>query len=246
MSPTTRTPPRWTGRAGSTEARACWPSGSRSTPDSARRARSVGAFDHEERPADRAGQLGLLPRELEALGQLIRHLHAVGQLEPDGTLPTLGQGVHDVDRETRLVEDVRHPDPVDLERGRLERRRRDDEVALLLEDAMDVVDYVRRLARGFDGEGVGVLVLVVPSLVRPQTGQRLRMRGRLQSGRGDVLEVDGVGHDHLRDRCLPVQRYVRPSTAMEAESANPAAATGVMRPSQVLGRSASWNSRSMR
>jgi len=39
---------------------------------------SVLALDHEERAADGAGQLRLLPRELEVRGELGRDLHAIG------------------------------------------------------------------------------------------------------------------------------------------------------------------------
>src|SRR6478735_4572994 len=102
-------------------------------------AQSVLALDDEVGAADRAGELRLLPRELEA-GQLVRDVHAVRELEPDRTLAAVGERPEHVDRQPGLVEDVGPADAVDLELRRLERRRADDDVALLLEDAGDVVD----------------------------------------------------------------------------------------------------------
>src|SRR5215831_17598166 len=52
-----------------------------------RPAPSVFALDDEVRATDGAGELGLLADELEAVGELRRHLHPVGQLEADGPLP---------------------------------------------------------------------------------------------------------------------------------------------------------------
>jgi hypothetical protein len=91
-------------------------------------------------------------------------------------MTAVGDRVHDVDREAGLVEHVGHPDPVDLEGRGFERSRRDHDVALLGEDAVHPVHDLRRVAGRLDGEGVGVLVLEVPGLVRPQTGERLRDR----------------------------------------------------------------------
>src|SRR5262245_27655880 len=79
---------------------------------------SVLSLDREERPADRAGELGLLFRELEARRELGRNLHPGGELESDGPLLLVVDRVHHVDREAALVEHVRHADVLDLERGR--------------------------------------------------------------------------------------------------------------------------------
>src|SRR6478735_11199882 len=89
--------------------------------------RSVLALDDEVRPADGAGQLGLLPSELE-LAQLLRHVHPLGELESDRPLRFVAEAVHHVDRQTALVEHVGHLDVLDLERSCLERRRGDDDV----------------------------------------------------------------------------------------------------------------------
>src|SRR6185369_10750153 len=68
------------------------------------RRRSVFALDHEERPADRACQFRLLPREFEFLGELGGDVHSIGELESNSALPPVVDGVHHVDRETALVE----------------------------------------------------------------------------------------------------------------------------------------------
>src|SRR4051812_11036727 len=68
---------------------------------------SVLALDHEVRTADRSRELGLLPRELELVGELVGDVHPVGELESDRPLPALGELVHHVNREPALVEDVR-------------------------------------------------------------------------------------------------------------------------------------------
>src|SRR5689334_4594040 len=154
---------------------------------------SVLALDDEVGAADRAGELRLLPRELEA-GQLVGDLHAVRELEPDGPLAAVRERPEDVDRQARLVEDVGPADAVDLELRRLERRRADDDVALLLEDAGDVVDDVVRLVGRLGGEGVVVLVLEVAGLVGAQPRQGLRDGRGLQPDRRDLREVDFVCH----------------------------------------------------
>src|SRR6478736_1328600 len=156
-------------------------------------AQSVLALDDEVGAADRAGELRLLPRELEA-GQLVRDVHAVRELEPDRALAAVGERPEDVDRQPGLVEDVGPAHAVDLELRRLERRRPDDDVALLLEDAGDVVDDVVRLVRRLGGEGVVVLVLEVAGLVGAQPRQRLRDGRGLQTDRRDLREVDFVCH----------------------------------------------------
>src|SRR5205085_3305104 len=96
---------------------------------------SVRTFDHEVRAADRPGQLRLLPREL-GRAELAGDLHAFGELEPDRSLLWFVELVQDVDREPALVEHVGPSDVLDLEGRRLERGRGDDDVALLLEDAV--------------------------------------------------------------------------------------------------------------
>src|SRR5690348_14659108 len=57
-----------------------------SLPSTALPRASVRPLDHEEGAADRAGQLRLLAGELEPGGQLLGHLHPVGQLEAHGAL----------------------------------------------------------------------------------------------------------------------------------------------------------------
>ena len=100
----------------------------------------------------------------------------------------------DVDREPVLVEDVGPSDVLDLDGRRLERRRSDDDVALLLEDAVNPLDGLLGLGGGFDREYEVVLVLEVASFVRSQAGQRGRHRRRLQADGGDVDEVHRVAH----------------------------------------------------
>ena len=100
----------------------------------------------------------------------------------------------DVDREPALVEHVGPSDVLDLEGRRLERGRSDDDVALLLEDAVHPVDGLLGLGGRFDREDVVVLVLEVASLVRPQASQCGRHRRRLQADGGDVDEVHCVAH----------------------------------------------------
>ena len=79
--------------------------------------------------------------------ELVGHVHPVGQLEADRPLAAVVDRVHHVDRQAALVEDVGHPDVLDLERRRLQRARRDDDVALLLEDAVHPLDGRLGLAR---------------------------------------------------------------------------------------------------
>src|SRR6516164_5774481 len=123
-------------------------------PNSSAERRLVLALDHEERSADGAGKLRLLGRELEARRQLRRHFHSVGELESDGPLLLVIDRVHHVDREAALVEHVRHADVLDLKRGRLEGAGLDDQVALLLQDAVDPTDRLAGLARRLDREDV--------------------------------------------------------------------------------------------
>ena len=73
-------------------------------------------------------------------------------------------------------------------------RRRDDDVALLLEDPVHPVDGRLGLARRLDREDVVVLVLEVAGLVRPQPGERVGDRRRLQADGRDGREIHGVGH----------------------------------------------------
>src|SRR6266516_2964427 len=97
---------------------------------------SVLSFDHEERAADRACELRLLLRQLEARRELGRDLHPVGELEADGSLLLVVERVQHVDRQPALVEHVRPADVLDLKLRRLERAGLDDEVALLLQGAL--------------------------------------------------------------------------------------------------------------
>src|SRR3954447_1155120 len=184
--------------------------------------RSVLVLDHEVGAADRSGQLRLLPRELEAVGELFRHLHPVGELEADRALAAVLDGVQDVDRQAALVEDVGPADALDLERGGLERPRRDHEVALLLQDPVHPVDRVLRLVGGEHREVVVVLVLEVARLVRPQSGERRCDGRRLEALGGDGGEVDGVRHDAPEDsraRCRVVAQSSASASAVVAGSA---------------------------
>jgi hypothetical protein len=74
--------------------------------------------------------LANLNREASSTGTSI----PFGELEPDG--PPLGvvDGIHHIDRQTTLVEDVSDSDVLDLECRSLERARRDDDVTFFLED----------------------------------------------------------------------------------------------------------------
>ena len=118
-------------------------------------------------------------------------------LNPTARFVGAVDGVHHVDREAALVEDVGHSDVLDLEGRSLERARRDDDVAFLLEDPVHPVDGRLGLARRLDREVVVVLVLEVAGLVGPQTSERGRDRRRLQTDGRDVAEIHGVGHDAL-------------------------------------------------
>jgi hypothetical protein len=69
-----------------------------------------------------------------------------------------------------------------------------DDVLLLLEDAADPVHHLRCPGGGTDGEGVAVLVAVIPGLVGAKPGQGVRHRGRFQADGGTVIEVDYVRH----------------------------------------------------
>jgi hypothetical protein len=98
---------------------------------------SVLVLEVEVGAANGSGQLRLLPRELEQRGKLLGDFHPFGELEPDRPLLGIVDGVHDVDRQTALVEDVGDSDVLDLEGRSLERARRDDDVAFFLEDPVD-------------------------------------------------------------------------------------------------------------
>jgi len=62
------------------------------------------------------------------------------------------------------------------------------------------VDGYLGVARRLYREDVVVLVLEVAGLVRPQTSERGRDRGRLQADGRDGVEIHGVGHDPPRTR----------------------------------------------
>ena len=115
-------------------------------------------------------------------------------------LPGVIEAVEHVDGQAALVEHVGPADVLDPDLGRLERARRDDDAALLLEDAMHPVDGRRGLGRRLHGEVVVELVLEVAGLVGTQPGEGSGHRGRLQAGRRDVLEVHEVGHERLLRR----------------------------------------------
>jgi hypothetical protein len=72
-----------------------------------------------------------------------------------------------------------------------------NDVALFFEDPMHPVDGRLCVARRLHREDVVVLVLEVAGLMRPQTGERVRDRRRLQTDGRDGVEVHGVGHDSL-------------------------------------------------
>ena len=71
-----------------------------------------------------------------------RQLDAVGQLESYGALLRVVERVDDVDRQPALVEHVRSLDVLDLQHRDLERRRREDEAALLREDLVHSGHFV--------------------------------------------------------------------------------------------------------
>src|SRR6201999_3204331 len=126
----------WATRAPPVKSGPSWPAGTAATsrrPSTASSSRpsSVLALDHEERSTDRAGQLRLLPRKFEPRRELGRDFHPVGELESDGALLVVIDGVHHVDRQAALVEHVGDADVLDLKLRRLERARLNDEVALL-------------------------------------------------------------------------------------------------------------------
>src|SRR4030081_2055944 len=92
---------------------------------------SVLVLDDEVGAAYGSGQLRLLASELER-GEFRGYFHPVGELEPDRPFPGVVDGVHHVDRQTVLVEDIGDPNVLDLERGRFERARGDDDAAFFL------------------------------------------------------------------------------------------------------------------
>ena len=111
---------------------------------------SVLALDHEVRAANGAGQFRLLPRELESLGKLLGDFHAVRELEPDRALRPGLEAVHHVDGQAGCVEHVREPGAPRDERRRLQRLGFDDDVALVLEDAVDPLDGRGRIDDEFE------------------------------------------------------------------------------------------------
>src|SRR5215475_2286217 len=125
---------------------------------------SVLVLEVEVGTANGSGQLRLLPRELELRGELRGDFHPVGELEPDRPLPGVIDGVHHVDGQAALVEDIGHPDVLDLEGRCLQRARRDDDVAFLPEDPVHPVDGRCGVARRLHREDVAVLVLEVAGL----------------------------------------------------------------------------------
>ena len=102
--------------------------------------------------------------------------------------------VHHVDRRARSRRTRRPADAGDLELGGLERRRLDDEVALLSRILCTHAIVFFALLGRLDHEDVVVLVLEVARLVGAQPGERLGDRRRLQPHGGDVYEIDGVRH----------------------------------------------------
>src|SRR5260221_7186317 len=95
------------------------------------------------------------------------------ELEPNRPLVGVIDGIHHVSyRQTALVENKDDSDVVDLEARRLERTRRNDDVAFFLEDPVHPVDGRLGFARRLYREDVVVLVLEVTGLVRSQTGKR--------------------------------------------------------------------------
>src|SRR5947209_6841087 len=166
---------------------------------------SVLVLDSEEGAADGSGQLRLLPRELEPRREFRGDFHPFGELEPDRPLPRVVDGVHHVDRQAALVEDVGHPDVLDLEGRSLQRAGRDDDVAFFLEDPVHPVDGRLGVARWLHREDMVVPVLEVAGLVRPQASERGCDWRRFQAGGRDGGEIHGVGHDVLPN----APRYVR-------------------------------------
>src|SRR5882762_6289737 len=166
---------------------------------------SVLVLEGEVGTANGPGQLRLLLRELELRGELRGDFHPFGELEPDRPLLGVVDGVHHVDRQTALVEDVGDSDVLDLEGRSLERARRDDDVAFFLEDPVHPVDRRLGVARGLYREDVVVLVLEVARLVRPQTSERGRDGRRLQADGRNGVEIHGVRHAALPN----APRYVR-------------------------------------
>src|SRR5580704_17544303 len=158
---------------------------------------SVLVLKREVGAANGPGQLRPLPRELEPGGELRGDFHPFGQLEPDRPLPGVVDGVHHVDRQAALVEDIGHPDVLDLEGRGLERAKRYDDVAFFPEDPVHPVYGRLGVARRFHREDVAVLVLEVAGLVRPQASEGRRDRRRLQASGRDGAEIHGVGHDAL-------------------------------------------------
>jgi hypothetical protein len=107
---------------------------------------------------------------------LLRDLHPVRELEADGALPAVLDGVEHVDRQARLVEHVGPADALDLEGRHLQRPGADGEVPLLPQDAVHVLHRIRGRRRRLDREDVVVLVLEVTGLVGAQAGEGLGHR----------------------------------------------------------------------
>src|SRR6266566_2670869 len=159
--------------------------------------RSVLVLKREVGAADGSGQLRPLPRELESRGELRGDFHPFGQLEPDRPLLGVVDGVHHIDRQAALVEDVGYSDIPGLEGRSLERARRDDDVTFFPEDPVYPVDGCLVVSGRLHREDVVILVLEVAGLIRSQTSERRRGRRRLQADGRNGGEIHGIGHDAL-------------------------------------------------
>jgi hypothetical protein len=135
-----------------------------------RQRRSLLSLECKVRTANDASQLRLLGGNLNRGASSAGNFHSFRELEPDSPLLAVINAVHDIDRETTRVEHVCHSNVLDLEGCRFERTRRDDTLALLLEDTFHPSDCDLSLG------GWLYLVLKVAGLVRPYTGQRSRQR----------------------------------------------------------------------
>jgi hypothetical protein len=93
---------------------------------------SVLVLEREVGTANGSGQLRFLAGELEPRGEFRRDFHPFGELEPDRPLLGVIDGVHHVDRQAVLVEDICDSDVLDLEGRSFERARRDDDVPFFL------------------------------------------------------------------------------------------------------------------
>src|SRR5690348_9676820 len=167
---------------------------------------SVLVLECEVGAANGSGQLRLLARELEPRGELRGDFHPFGELEPDRPLRGVVDGVHHVDRQAALVEDVGHPDIRDLEGRSLQRAGRDDDVTFFPEDPVYPVDGRLGVTGRLHREDVVVLVLEVAGLVCPQSSEGRRDRRRLQADGRNGGEIHGIGHDALPNGCGGLRR----------------------------------------